>query len=295
MKNYNKAYESYNLGNILKRKIIKYTINDDIKLFDNIKKLFSNIDFKNLHDFGFDSEKMIFILGMPRSGTTLVEQIISSHKNVFGAGELRILANLVKENFFSEGKVKFTKKLNPKDKKFFYHIGEKYINNTKIYNSNQRYITDKDPLNFRWIGIIKLILPKSKIIHCMRDPKDTCWSLFKNFFTGQISFAFTQEELGKYYNLYRNLMKFWKQLIPSFIYDISYEKLIENQELETRKLLNFCNLDWDESCLKFFENKSLIRTLSISQARTPIYKTSIKSWKRYENDLVTLFRALDQN
>ena len=174
------------------------------------------------------------------------------------------------------------------------NFGKKYINNTKIYNSNQQHITDKDPLNFRWIGIIKLILPKSKIIHCMRDPKDTCWSLFKNFFTGQISFAFTQEELGKYYNLYRNLMKFWKQLIPSFIYDISYEKLIENQELETRKLLNFCNLDWDESCLKFFENKSLIRTLSISQARTPIYKTSIKSWKRYENDLVTLFKTLDQ-
>ena len=126
----------------------------------------------------------------------------------------------------------------------------------------------------------------------MRDSKDTCASLLKNFFSERINFAFTQEELGKYYNLYHDLMEFWKQSIPDFIYDISYEKLIENQELETRKLLNFCNLDWDKSCLNFFENRSPIKTLSTVQVRNPIYKSSIKSWKNYENNILPLIHSL---
>ena len=294
IKNYKKSFENYKLGNKIKRDAIKYQINDDVKLFENIKNSFSNINFQNLENVGNKSNKMIFILGMPRSGTTMVEQIIANHKNVYGAGELRDLTQIIKENFLVNDKIKFPEKFNIKDRNFFSNMGTKYLENLDRYNTNKNYITDKAPLNFKWIGLIKLILPKSKIIHCTRDPKDTCLSLFKNFFEGELNFSYNLEEAGKYYKLYQNLMEFWKQLLPDFIYDISYEKLVENQEFESRKLLDFCNLDWDKNCLTFYRNKRGIVTASFAQARKPIYKNSVNSWQNYKNELLPLFKILEK-
>ncbi|MBO6491664.1 MAG: sulfotransferase [Pelagibacteraceae bacterium] len=294
IKNYKKSFENYKLGNKIKRDAIKYQINDDVKLFENIKNSFSSIDFQNLENIGNKSNKMIFILGMPRSGTTLVEQIIANHKSVYGAGELRDLTQIIKENFLLNNKIKFPEKFNIKDQNFFSNMGTKYLENLDRYNTNKNYITDKAPLNFKWIGLIKLILPKSKIIHCTRDPKDTCLSLFKNFFEGELNFSYNLEEAAKYCKLYQNLMEFWKQLLPDFIYDISYEKLVENQEFESRKLLDFCNLDWDKNCLTFYRNKRGIVTASFAQARKPIYKNSVKSWQNYKNELLPMFKILEK-
>ena len=294
IKNYKKSFENYKLGNKIKRDTIKYQISDDVKLFENIKNSFSGIDFKNLENVGNKNDKMIFILGMPRSGTTLVEQIIANHKNVYGAGELRDLTQIIKENFLVNDKIKFPKKFNIKDHNFFSNMGTKYLENLDRYNTNKNYITDKAPLNFKWIGLIKLILPKSKIIHCTRDPKDTCLSLFKNLFEGELNFSYNLEEAAKYYKLYQNLIEFWKQLLPDFIYDISYEKLVENQEFESRKLLDFCNLDWDKNCLTFYRNKRGIVTASFAQARKPIYKNSVKSWQNYKNELLPMFKILEK-
>jgi len=294
IKNYKKSFENYKLGNKIKRDTIKYQINDDVKLFENIKNSFSNINFQNLENVGNKNNKMIFILGMPRSGTTMVEQIIANHKNVYGAGELRDLTQIIKENFLVNDKIKFPEKLNIKDQNFFNNMGTKYLENLDRYVTNKNYITDKAPLNFKWIGLIKLILPKSKIIHCTRDPKDICLSLFKNFFEGELNFSYSLEEAGKYYKLYQNLMEFWKQLLPDFIYDISYEKLVENQEPESRKLLDFCNLDWDKNCLTFYKNKRGIVTASFAQARKPIYKNSVKSWQKYKGELLPLFNTLEK-
>lgn len=294
IKNYKKSFENYKLGNKIKRDTTKYQIKDDVILFENIKSSFSNINFQNLENVGNKSNKMIFILGMPRSGTTLVEQIIANHKNVYCAGELRDLTQIIKENFLVNDKIKFPEKFNIKDHNFFSNMGTKYLENLDRYNTNKNYITDKAPLNFKWIGLIKLILPKSKIIHCTRDPKDTCLSLFKNFFEGELNFSYNLEEAGKYYKLYQNLMEFWKQLLPDFIYDISYEKLVENQEFESRKLLDFCNFDWDKNCLTFYRNKRGIVTASFAQARKPIYKNSVKSWQNYKNELLPMFKILEK-
>ena len=170
---------------------------------------------------------------------------------MYGAGELKDLTEIIRENFLVNDKIKFPEKFNIKDQAFINNMGTKYIENLDRYNVNSNYITDKAPLNFRWIGLIKLILPESKIIHCTRDPKDNCLSLFKNIFEGQLNFSYNLEEAGKYYKLYQNLMEFWKQQLSDFIYDISYEKLVENQEFESKKLLNFCNLDWDKK-LSYF-------------------------------------------
>jgi tetratricopeptide (TPR) repeat protein len=294
IKNYEKSFENYKLANKIKRDAIKYQINDDVKLFENIKNYFSSIDFQNLENVGNKSNKMIFILGMPRSGTTLVEQIIANHKSVYSAGELRDLTQIIKENFLVNNKIKFPEKFNIKDQSFFSNMGTKYLENLDKYNANKNYITDKAPLNFKWIGLIKLILPKSKIIHCTRDPKDNCLSLFKNFFEGELNFSYNLEEAAKYHKLYQNLMEFWKQLFPDFIYDISYEKLVENQEFESRKLLDFCNLDWDKNCLTFYKNKRGIVTASFAQARKPIYKNSVKSWQNYKNELLPMFKILEK-
>ena len=294
IKNYKKSFENYKLGNKIKRDSIKYQINDDVKLFENIKNSFSSIDFQNLENIGNKSNKMIFILGMPRSGTTLVEQIIANHKSVYGAGELRDLTQIIRKNFLVNNKIKFPEKFNIKDQNFFSNMGTKYLENLDRYNTNKNYITDKAPLNFKWIGLVKLILPKSKIIHCTRDPKDTCLSLFKNFFEGELNFSYNLEETGKYYKLYQNLMEFWKQLLPDFIYNISYEKLVENQEFESKKLLDFCNLDWDKNCLTFYRNKRGIVTASFAQARKPIYKNSVKSWQNYKNELLPMFKILEK-
>jgi len=293
IKDYKRSFENYKLGNKIKRGTIKYHINDDEILFKNIINSFSNIDFKKLDNIGSNNNKMIFIIGMPRSGTTLVEQIIANHKNVYGAGELKDLTEIVRENFLVNNKIRFPEKFNIKDQSFFNNMGAKYIENLDRYKINKDYVTDKAPLNFRWIGLIKLILPNSKIIHCNREPKDVCLSLFKNFFEGQLNFSYDLEEVGKYFKLYKKLMNFWKQLLSNFIYDISYENLVNNQELESKKLLDFCGLDWDKNCLTFYKNKRGIITASFAQARKPIYKNSVKSWEKYEDKLLPLLKILE--
>ena len=293
IKDYKKSFDNYKIGNKIKRDLINYKFEEDENLYKNIKNIFTKMLLKNLENSSRQKKRIIFILGMPRSGTTLVEQIISNHKKVYGGGELKDLTELVTNHFSVNEKIKFTEELNVKDKNFLNSLGEEYINNLDRFNISEIYITDKTPLNFRWLGLIKLILPESKIIHCVRNPKDNCISLFKNFFVGKLDFTYNLEEIGKYYNLYKDLMEFWKQQIPDFFYDISYEKLVKNQEIETKKLLNFCGLEWDSNCIKFENNKRAIITASVTQARKPIFKSSIDSWKKYGDELLPLYRILN--
>ena len=159
----------------------------------------------------------------------------------------------------------------------------------RISNNSTRY-TDKLPENFFWIGFIKLILPKSKIIHCSRNSKDNCLSLFKNHFpTGRMDYAYDLNKIVEYYNLYQDLMQHWHQTLPNFVYNIKYENLISNTETEIRKLLNFCNLTWSDKCLNFHDNERIVKTASDVQARSKIYSSSINSWKKYEKYLKNYF------
>jgi hypothetical protein len=148
------------------------------------------------------------------------------------------------------------------------------------------------PNNFIYIGLIKLILPNAKVIHCKRDPKDTCFSIFKNCFSGAIDYGYDFNELVQYYNEYLDLMNHWENCLPNFIYNASYEKLIKDPINETKKLIKACNLDWDEKCLEHFKNPKLILTLSASQAREKIYDSSILKWKNYEKYIGTKFENL---
>jgi hypothetical protein len=162
----------------------------------------------------------------------------------------------------------------------------------KISNNSER-VTDKLPINFKWIGLIKLIIPDAKIVHCIRNSRDTCFSIFKNFFTSnELDFAYNIDETVEFYNLYNELIMHWKKILPNFIFDIKYENLINKKDFEIKNLLKACDLNWDDNCLKFYNNKRPILTASDTQARKQLYNTSINSWKKFEEKLEKPFLKL---
>ena len=288
--NYDKSYKNLNIGNSLKKQTSNFDIRKEIKLFSDIKSAFSNINLLNFNEKISANKKIIFILGMPRSGTTLVEQIISSHSKVYGSGELPYLSQIISEDFLDNTEFsykKFSKMLeNHSANNLVY---DKFFSFIKNYQFTEEFMTDKAPLNFRWIGLIKIFFPSAKIIHCFREPKDNCLSLYKNLFEGNLNFCYNENDLATYYNLYSDLMKFWKKLYPQGFLDVQYESLINDQNLEIKKIINYCNLDWEENCLNFDMNKNPIKTVSLSQARRPIYNSSVKSYQNFEPYLKELF------
>ena len=264
------------------------------KLFDNIKKLFNSIDI-NKSKFT-NKNKYIFICGMPRSGTTLVEQVVASHSLVSGAGEIHYLSEIINNSILDDQKFNKLKILDEmvKPNNFIY---EQYNNLIKFHNFKSEIITDKAPQNFLWIGFIKIFFPGSKIIHCSRNPKDTCLSIFKNYFSSKTMYwAYDQKSIAEYYVLYSNLMDFWKSKFKDDIYEASYEKIVNSPETEVKKMISFCGLEWEAECLNFYKNKKTpVQTVSISQASKPIYNTSINSNEFYVKYLSEMFNILDTN
>ncbi len=292
LNDYSKSFDFILEGNRLKRASYQYKIEEDIELFDKIKEVFSPVFFSNHPDVGNPDETPIFILGIPRSGTSLVEQILASHSQVFGAGELKELSSMANNTCSKWTGKKYPECLSDISKKEYFALGSNYLENIKKHSDIKRFITDKMPYNFQLIGLINLILPKAKVIHCERDPMDNCYSIYKNDFAGKHKYAYDLNELGQYYNLYLDLMDHWRKIIPEFIYDIRYEELVYDQEDQTRKLLNFCKLPWEESCLSFYKTKRRVATASSLQVRQPIYSDSVQLWKKYEKQLEPLRKAL---
>ena len=288
---YNKSFDYILEANRLKRKSYNYSIQKDHDLFAGIKEVFSPAFFASHRNSGFQDKTPIFILGMPRSGTTLVEQILASHPRVFGAGELAALFN-VTNSFCTAGKAQFPEYIIDLDEETLLRMGSEYIEKIRKYSIKADYITDKMPHNFLRVGLIKIILPNAKVIHCVRNPMDTCLSIFKMDFTTPHGYAYDLIELGQYYNLYRDLMTHWEKVLPGFMYTIKYEELVTDQENQTKDLLSFCNLPWDKACLTFYKTERRVRTASLAQVRQPIYKDSVNLWKRYEKQLEPLRKEI---
>ena len=285
IKDYKNSFLYLKEGNDLANKKINYDIKKDQNLFENLKNFFDDL---KIEYAAKKNKKIIFILGMPRSGTTLAEQIISSHHKVYGAGELPFLTENL-EILRREGNLK---KLNSN---LIDNVRVDYLKKIERFKYSEEYITDKSPLNFRWIGIIKMMFPDSKIIHCRRDSMDTCFSNFKNSFAqGSLGFSYNLKNLGEYYNLYDDLMDYWNNKYPGEIYNLDYEKLVDDPEIEIRNILNFCNLDWDENCLQHQKNKKIVATASLAQVRSPVYKSSIKKWQNFKDDLVELKKIIEK-
>ncbi|MEL7544967.1 MAG: sulfotransferase [Pseudomonadota bacterium] len=233
----------------------------------------------------------IFIVGMPRSGTSLVEQIISSHSRVDGAGELTTFTDVVSQSMATHGGV-FPNDVTSLADDALVEIGEKYVAAVRKRFGDAPHITDKMPHNFLNVGMIRLALPEAKIIHCCRHPMDTSLSIFKHAFSAAHDYAYEMGELGRYYRQYLSLMEHWREVCGDAMHDIQYESLVEDTEVQARALIAFCGLDWDPACLEFYKTKRTVNTISASQVRQPIYKSSVALWKRYGAHLQPLIDAL---
>ena len=281
---YENSYAHYSKANRYLKIISGYDIKKDTNKFKIIKDFFCN--YQNV-PIKRNTRKLIFIVGMPRSGTSLAEQIISSHKDVFGGGELSFLDNMINKNFFDNQKIKEFNNIEFL-KEVLEQSQDEYMSKITLIDNTNKVFIDKAPLNFKHIGFIKSIFPNSKIINCNRDPVDICWSNFKVFFSGGVPFANDLNDLTQFYNMYNNLMMFWRGLFDKDIYNLRYNFLIENPVKEIQNVIKFCQLDWDENCLKHELNSRLIKTASFAQARKPIYKSALNSSENYNKYLTEL-------
>lgn len=284
------GYKFLKIGNDLRKKKSKYDINDDLKLISKVKELFKDLD---IEKFTTDTkDKIIFVLGMPRSGTSLVEQIISSHSQVFGGGELPYMDILLKENFTNteKGGIKnLLQIINNKNETK--KIADRYLNYIKNLNNDNNFFLDKSLLNFLWIGFISILFPNAKIIHCNRDPKNNCLSLYKNLFREGLGFAHNEDDLVKFYKAYQDLMNFWNSKSIGNLINVNYEDLINNSNDKIKEIIAHCDLKWEKNCLDFYKNKNPIKTISAAQARKPIYKSSLNLFDKYKNYL----KIIDKN
>ena len=288
LENQKQQFKFLNEGNKLRKKQLNYSFDKDKQFFSEIKKSFKSPYFAKKQSLKSEEKCPIFIVGMPRSGTTLVEQIISSHHDVYGAGELETITRVcypaLKENI--DGTNEFSEN-------FFLSIREEYLDYLSGLNAPEKFITDKMPANFRFIGFILAAFPDAKIIHMKRDSMATCWSIYQYYFRGTGNgYSYNLKDLAQYYLLYEDLMSYWHNLFPDKIFDLNYESLTTNQEEETRKLLKYCNLDWNKSCLNFQNNKRAVKTASALQIRQKMYQGSSEVWKKYESYLQPLLKGL---
>ena len=279
-------------GNKLRKQDLNYSYNSIEKFHSNLAvtaKSFPLLS-KKLVEENL-TKKPVFIVGMPRSGSSLVEQIISSHKNVYGAGELKYLKTSVNPYIENITNKDLDKNLTKKD---LINIRNEYFKSIEPLKIKEAAFTDKMPLNFEYIGFILKAFPEAKIIHLKRDARAVCWSIYKNFFSGKgNAWAYNMNDIVDFYCSYVKTMNTWHEMFPNQIYDISYEKLTENQQVETQKLLKYCDLEWDENCLNFHKNTRGVVTASSSQVRKKMYQGSSEAWKKYETYLQPFIKALE--
>ena len=293
IKDFEKSFFHYNEANSLHKKNVNFSIESEKEKFSEIKNVFNDKIYDKYKNSGYNDSAPIFIIGMPRSGTTLVEQIISSHADIFGAGEIEFIPEIITKNFGNKNLRLYFDQIIEFDKNELKNFGIEYINEVNSLSGETLRTTDKLPANFLNVGFIKLILPKAKIIHCYRNPADNCFSIFKNHFASdKITFGYEMKDIVDYYNLYADLMKYWNNLLPDFIFNIKYENLISETKKETQKLIKYCDLKWSDDCLNFYKNKRPIKTASDTQARNKIYSSSINSWKKYEKYFSKYFKNL---
>ncbi len=271
----------------MRKEKLQYDISSARAQFAKLKSTFSeDVPALNVlkESEGAKGQQPIFILGMPRSGTTLVEQILASHSQVYGAGELVLLDQSVNTIEWNSTRLSSDQ---------LQSIRKSYLTGLSKIGASERYITDKMPLNFWWIGFIFAATPEAKIIHVKRDARATCWSNFKHYFSRDgTGFAYDLQDVTEYYKIYIDLMVFWHEMFPGRIYDLNYEALTVHQEDEIRNLLDYLGLSWEDQCLGFHKTERVVRTASAAQVRQKMYQGSSEEWRKYEKHLEPMVELL---
>lgn len=292
---YPQAFRFLEMGNSFRRDTFHYNIDSDADLIGNIIRTFNREALSRLHVDANPSQRPIFIVGMVRSGTSLVEKILSSHTDVYGAGELQYVFTLASRLFLKRSLCYQFAALETYPANVFEQFGKAYLEKVALLDSQSPRVTDKMPFNMMMIGLIGIAFPNAKIVHCVRDARDTCLSIYRqNFTTGNYRFAYNLTSLGQFHNLYRKLMRHWHGVFPGAIYDINYESLTQNPEHEIRQLLDACGLGWQDDCLRFDKSPGIVKTASYHQVRQPMYTSSVNLWQKYAEFLQPLLDVLDE-
>lgn len=289
-KQYDRAFVHFLEGCRLKRATYDYDADQVTRHFDSIIRVFDKDTLERLRGAGDPSQVPIFVLGMPRSGTTLTEQIIASHPAVHGAGELPDLLGIVQRPLHGAG---YPENIRSLDRAQLASWGADYVAALRRHAPESPHITDKMPANFFALGMIHLMLPNARIIHVKRDPVDTCLSCFTRLFQRKQDQTYDLAELGRYYVDYARLMAHWRKVLPADAFlEVRYEDIVADQEAQARRMIAYCGLEWDDACLDFHKHKRAIRTASVTQVRQPIYQSSVARWRAYEKHLGPLLDAL---
>jgi tetratricopeptide (TPR) repeat protein len=290
------AFEYFNQGCHLKRKRISYNNSDQVQLTHRMLEFFTPKTIENLRNYANMSALPIFIVGMPRSGSTLVEQILSSHPQVYGAGELKYFNRLINHPVENSGNIlRYPENLLHLSPAIYRRMLEQYLQYLRFFSYDAIRITDKMLYNFNFIGIIHTLFPNAKIIHVRRNPIDTCLSCYTKLFREAHLYSYDLIELGQYYLCYEHIMNHWRNTLPAGAWlEMDYENLIHHFEVESKRLIEYCDLTWNPACLTFYTSKRQVRTASFMQVRQPIYQSSVNRWRRFENELAPLIEILNQ-
>jgi tetratricopeptide (TPR) repeat protein len=289
-----RAFEHLRKGNALKRRQIDYDEQSAFKRFQTIPTVFDSSLLERFRRHGDLSSAPIFVLGMPRSGSTLIEQILASHPQIHGAGELNDLESAAcGELNAADRPVPFPEYIAATEGAILRRIGQAYLSRLPVPAAGKVRIVDKLPGNFLNIGLIRLILPNARIIHTVRNPIDTCLSCYSKLFTSGQHFSYDLAELGRYYRGYSELMTYWRSVLPAdAMLDVSYEDVVDDLEGQARRLIDYCGLPWDDRCLSFDKTNRTVRTASAVQVRKPLFRDSLQRWRKYEAELTPLLQEL---
>jgi tetratricopeptide (TPR) repeat protein len=292
---YEKALEHYIIGGRMKRTQLDYKEDETFAFFDGIREAFPKEVFANRKWDGLDDERPVFIVGMPRSGSTLVEQILSSHPDVYGAGEVKHLSKALmqlRDRFPSLPRYPdMSAKLTPAQLDI---VAKNYQQLLETGAGDAKRITDKLLTNYFFLGLINLLFPKAKIINTQRNAVDTCLSGFTKLFKDDMPHSYDLGELGRYYGKYRELMEHWEKVLPEgFMITVQYEEVVADTEGQAKRLIEFLGLPWNDKCVDFHKSDRPVKTASVAQVRKPIYKTSVERWKKYGAGLQPLVDAVE--
>ncbi|WP_420586175.1 tetratricopeptide repeat-containing sulfotransferase family protein [Ruegeria sp.] len=292
LKRYEDAFAQFKRGADIKRTLTDYDPADTDQLTDDLIATFDRAMIERLREHAISTDRPIFVLGMPRSGTTLTESILNAHPKVFGAGELNDLHNIFGRLGDAGGNVPKSVKAANGDK--LKERARDYVDALTRHAPDMPHIVDKMPVNFQLVGLIHALMPNAKIVHVARNPFDTCLSCYTRLFERSQLHSYNLVELGRYYNNYSRIMDHWLSVLPTdAFYTVQYEALIEDIDTEAARLISYCGLEWDDACLEFHKSKRRVRTASVQQVRQPLYSSSKEKWRKYETQLSPLLATID--
>jgi tetratricopeptide (TPR) repeat protein len=292
---YSESFTYLERGANLRRAGMSYDVATDVEIIDQIIRVFDRASFSRPAS-GHDSEEPIFIIGLPRSGTTLLERILGSHSQVYAAGELGHFGiELTKLTRQRMGAVKgdrgqFVAASAGID---FQLLGRNYVKSTRPLTGSTEHFIDKLPFNYLYAGLIHRALPRARIISLSRHPMDSCYSMYKQLFRDAYPFSYDQKDLAAYYLAYHRLMQHWHAVIPGVVLTVRYEDLVKRTEAEAKRVIEHCGLDWEEQCMDYYKSKSASTTASATQVRQKVYTSSVGKWRAYEKELTPLRERLE--